>query len=667
MTGVDPLRTGDPPHIGPYRLLGRLGHGGQGAVFLGTADDRRRVAVKLLHADRDGAATGRFLREIEILRQVSAFCTAQVLDTGLVDGRPYIVSEYVSGPTLHDAVAADGVLRGGRLRRLAAGTLTALVAIHRAGVVHRDFKPSNVLLAGDGPRVIDFGIARDMDAAATSSRAIGTPPYMAPEQFESGNVGPEADLFAWAATMAFAATGRPPFGQDTIPSIIYRVLNEAPDLGDLHHAMDADLYDLITACLNKDPRRRPTARQALLRLLGARRLRPRPLLEAGTAVAAADQPHQSSGNRRTGRRTAVRIAAAATVALTLAGALYLLNPLRGGAPTQSNASARESGTTTASGREPETATASARPDTSPPRAATRRLRLPRLRATLHENPADPVQVTSLFHIDRAAGTTRAYARTGDEFRQVAESHEALPSPGGEWLALVPWLKPETPGSDDTLRLIKRATGEEFQIAVARTPLRTFTPHWSSDGRRLLLTLYEPTSRGLLATGFVIVDTATAKATTVMPDTGDRSDTAFTWAPGDTGVIHRFTRNSNVGLRVFDLHGKPIREYPAVGEPSHRENTYAPITTHFATACPKQPKSICIWNTQTGHRETTVPVPTGATLIGWYNDAHLLIADETHTPRRIVAVDLTGRITRVLAEIPAAEYGPSKLLLRITRP
>ncbi|MEV5412604.1 serine/threonine-protein kinase [Thermopolyspora sp. NPDC052614] len=643
MTGIAPLRTGDPPRIGPYRLLGRLGQGGQGAVFLGTADDRRRVAVKLLHANRDDAATARFLREIEILRQVSAFCTAQVLDTGLVDGRPYIVSEYVSGPTLHDAVAAEGVLRGGRLRRLAAGTLTALVAIHRAGVVHRDFKPSNVLLAGDGPRVIDFGIARDMDAAATSSRAIGTPPYMAPEQFASGNVGPEADLFAWAATMVFAASGRPPFGQDTIPSIIYRVLNEPPHLGDLHHELDADLHDLITACLDKDPRRRPTARQALLRLLGARRLRP--LLKAGTA-AATDQPVQTPATRP--KKAAIRIAASATAALTLAGALYLLNPLRTDTPPQS------------------TTTVSSRPDTSPPLPATRRLRLPGLRATLHENPADPIRVTSLLHVDRAAGTTHTYARTDDTFRQVAEAHEALPSPGGEWLALVPWLKPETPGANDTLRLIKIATGEEFQIPVARTPLRTFAPYWSADGRRLLLTLYEPTPRGLLAIGFVIVDAPTAKATTIMADTADRSDTSFMWAPGDTGVTHRFTHNSAVGLRVFDLHGNPVRDYPNVGEPSHRESTYTPTATHFATTCPKPPTSICIWNTHTGHHETTVPVPTGTTLIGWYNDANLLIADETHTPRRIVALDLTGRITRVLAEIPTAEYGPSKLLLRLTR-
>ncbi|MGP3960152.1 protein kinase domain-containing protein [Nonomuraea sp. 3N208] len=273
MAHVEPLREDDPAAVGVYRLLGRLGAGGQGTVYLGQAPDGRAVAVKVL---RDAAGfDDRLAKEIEAARRVEPFCIAQVLDASL--GRqPYIVTEYVEGPSLQQA----GRHTGADLQRLAVATATALAAIHGAGIVHRDFKPANVLLGPGGPRVIDFGIARASDAAATvTSGIVGTPAYMAPEQLAGEAVGPAADAFAWASVMVYAATGAPPFGQDTLPAIINRILHNEPQLGDL----PPPLRSIVYSCLAKDPRARPAMRDVLLRMLGG----PDPAPAAGPILAPA--------------------------------------------------------------------------------------------------------------------------------------------------------------------------------------------------------------------------------------------------------------------------------------------------------------------------------------------------------------------------------------------
>jgi serine/threonine protein kinase len=273
MPDAHPLRSGDPTELGGYEILGRLGEGGQGAVFLGrpagetgTVRSTDHVAIKLLHGGLAGdeSARARFVRELEVAKRVARFCTAQVLDADVAGDQPYIVSEYVPGLSLYHVVRTEGPRTGGALERLAVSTLTALTAIHQAGIVHRDFKPHNVMMGPDGPRVIDFGVARALGAAGETQN-VGTPAYMAPEHFTGGEVGPAADMFAWGTTMAFAATGRPAFGNDEMATVMHRILTGEPDLGDLPSPM----RELVLACLSKEPAQRPSAREAQERLVGA--------------------------------------------------------------------------------------------------------------------------------------------------------------------------------------------------------------------------------------------------------------------------------------------------------------------------------------------------------------------------------------------------------------
>ncbi|MEV0402692.1 glycine betaine ABC transporter substrate-binding protein [Actinoallomurus sp. NPDC050550] len=267
MRDIDPLRPEDPERIGDHRLTGRLGEGGQGVVYLAEDGDGGRTAVKVLHARllRGTGAQAGLRDQMALMRRVADFCTAKVLDFGMYGDRPYIVSEYIDGPSLQTLVETDGPLRGGALERLMVGTASALAATHQAGVLHRDFTPNNVLIGADGPRVIDFGIARALDTdATTTSGLVGTPAYTAPERLHGERPGAAADVFGWAATMTFAATGRPPFGTESVATVLNRILNDEPGLDDVPRPF----RDVIGRCLAKDPERRPDARDVLLRLLG---------------------------------------------------------------------------------------------------------------------------------------------------------------------------------------------------------------------------------------------------------------------------------------------------------------------------------------------------------------------------------------------------------------
>jgi predicted Ser/Thr protein kinase len=266
MANVAPLLPGDPQWLGGYRLIGRLGEGGQGTVYLAQPQSGQPVAVKLLRAEwtRDPVARARFAREVAAVGKVAPFCTARILDARVEGDQPFVVSEFIDGPSLQAVVARHGPLSGSALDRLAVAIATALSAIHQAGVIHRDLKPGNVLLGPDGVRVIDFGIARSADASATlTSQLFGTPGYMAPEVVRGEPAGPAADVFAWAATITFAATGNPPFHGPNMAATIYQLTNGEPDLG----VLSGHLRGIVAECVAKDPAARPTAVDLLMRLM----------------------------------------------------------------------------------------------------------------------------------------------------------------------------------------------------------------------------------------------------------------------------------------------------------------------------------------------------------------------------------------------------------------
>ena len=260
-----PLEPGDPLRLGRFELLGRLGEGGQGIVYLGrgTNPGEDRVAVKVLRSTVDPTVLERLARELDAIHQVQPFVTAGVIEASAEGDRRFVVSEFIDGPSLQERVDARGPLPEGDLQRLAVGTATALTAIHGAGVMHRDFKPANVLLGPDGPRVVDFGIARLIDAATMTSGLIGTPAYIAPEQLSGARPTSAVDIFAWAVTMIFDATGRRAFEGDTVVAVMHRILNEQPDVS----GVPPSLLPVIRDCLSKDPTYRPSARDLLLRLV----------------------------------------------------------------------------------------------------------------------------------------------------------------------------------------------------------------------------------------------------------------------------------------------------------------------------------------------------------------------------------------------------------------
>ncbi|WP_248960405.1 serine/threonine-protein kinase [Sphaerisporangium perillae] len=255
--------------IGGYALRRELGRGGMGVVHLATTPTGGLAVVKVIHPElaRDPAFRRRFDREVAAARRVARFCTAPVLDAGIEDGVAYLVTEYVKGPDLAQAVREQGPPAGANLEALAVGIATALHAIHEAGVIHRDLKPSNVLLSPLGPRVIDFGIAQLVDSQTLPGQEIlGTPAFMAPEQVRGEPLTPAADVYAWGGVIAFAGTGRLPFGGGSPPEVLYRIVNEGPNLAGLDEHMRA----VVERAMAKDPAKRPSAQRLLDELIGGR-------------------------------------------------------------------------------------------------------------------------------------------------------------------------------------------------------------------------------------------------------------------------------------------------------------------------------------------------------------------------------------------------------------
>ncbi|MBB1256758.1 serine/threonine-protein kinase, partial [Streptomyces alkaliterrae] len=266
---MEQLGAADPRRVGGYRLLGRLGAGGMGQVYLARSDRGRTAAVKLVRAElaEQDEFRRRFRHEVRAAQRVGGVWTAPVLDADTEAPVPWVATGYVAGPSLYGVVARDhGPLAERSLRVLTAGLALALKDIHTAGLVHRDLKPSNVLVTIDGPRVIDFGIARALETVADggltrTGAVIGSPGFMAPEQVRGSRVEPPCDVFALGSVLAFASSGRMPFGNadSGAHALMYRIAEGEPDLDDVPEG----IVDLIRDCLRKDPAARPTPDELL--------------------------------------------------------------------------------------------------------------------------------------------------------------------------------------------------------------------------------------------------------------------------------------------------------------------------------------------------------------------------------------------------------------------
>lgn len=278
------LEAADPAKIGPFVLRARLGQGGMGLVYLGTDSTGRDAAVKVIQPSlvQDRGFHDRFLREARLLARVDGACTARVLAAD-IDAQPaYLAVEFVPGPTLQEQVMQEGAVPHQLLHPLGVGLLEALHAIHERGVVHRDLKPANIILSRQGPKVIDFGIARlsDSTGLTTAGAVLGSPGWMAPEQFSDAPATAATDVFAWGATMAFAATGRVPFAGDRLEAVYVRVLNDAPDIA----GVPPDLLPILLAALAKGPQDRPSVRTLLARLLDEPEAAVAPMSDAVTVL-----------------------------------------------------------------------------------------------------------------------------------------------------------------------------------------------------------------------------------------------------------------------------------------------------------------------------------------------------------------------------------------------
>ncbi|MFF4648011.1 serine/threonine-protein kinase [Streptomyces sp. NPDC001389] len=343
---MEPLREIDPAYIGAHALLARLGAGGMGQVYLGRSPGGRLVAVKVVREEITGhpEALARFRREARTVQAVRSAYTANLIDASLESAPFWLATEYVAGPTLGNAVGARGALPPQTCRRLGAALAEGLASVHAYGVTHRDLKPQNVILGAQGPQLIDFGIARGVGATALTQdgQAPGTPGYTAPEVLLGGETGAAADVFALGATLAYAATGRAPFGTGVAATVGYRAVHEPVDVA----GVEPELAALIEACVAKDPAARPDPAEVIRRCGVRDALLDDPvytaLLALGEPVPLHEMRTQGPGYpyvptqggvqagpaRRTGRR-GVWVAAGTAVVLALSLAAWKLFPLDG--------------------------------------------------------------------------------------------------------------------------------------------------------------------------------------------------------------------------------------------------------------------------------------------------------------------------------------------------
>ncbi|MGW0806867.1 serine/threonine protein kinase [Nonomuraea sp. NPDC002799] len=624
MPEITELREGDPAEIAGHRLTGRLGSSVYAARSPALSPEP--VVVRVLPAEMDPEP---FLQAMEPLRGVAAVGTAQILAAGVEHERAYLVTELVDGPVLTEL---GGVLSGVGLYRLAAGTITALVALHEAGLAHGDIRPGNVLLGPDGPRLIDAGLEQALARASITTRKVAVPAFTAPERLRGAGAQAPADVFSWAATMVFAASGTSPFEGGSMAATVDRIENAEPELPDL-----GELHGLIVACLAKDPAARPVASEVLLRLVGQTSF-------LTGRVELGVRPDQDTRPARRGAGVVSLVAAFVVGALLSGAGVYAVTGNRPAVRTTVAAATSPSpaGTPTI------TAAQTAAPLEKVEKKAAADTKLATIGATFHEHPSDPVRVVAYLE---AKGQFTSYARDrSGAFKALGATEEPRLSPGGDWVALNPFLKFQS-SELDQVKFTKLSTGESFVVNTVKKPLTTMLPVWSRDGGRLLLSVYDAGKQRRLV-GFVVVDLATRKAVHVETEYIADDSLSYTFTPSGE-VAGAYWDGKRNGIEYYDMSGQVIKTMNWVGLPRDRD-WFSPSGKMFVTICPNE-KEICVWDARTGTRQATVPLgDDDGSLLGWFNDRHLLIQDpgKKKGTQVIKIVDFLGATKRVLADLTA---------------
>ncbi|MFD9940719.1 hypothetical protein ACFWYW_35590 [Nonomuraea sp. NPDC059023] len=519
-----------------------------------------------------------------------------------------LVTDRAEGRTLAQAVSEGGALSPNATHRLALAVLTALASVHRTGEHHGDLGPHTVVLGADGTHVLR-----------------GTP---------AGDGGQSADMFAWAALVAYAATGRDPFGE-----VDKRRRYGAADLGALH----GELRELVADCLAEDPEHRPAAEEALLRLLGQ---------SGALETALPDTPEPP---RR--RPRALLLISAAVVIVLVFGALgYVLTPR--------TVSAQPVAAGTPSRPASATLTTPAAPKQAP---ATRTITLPGGAGTLWENAADQVRLTSYYSYYDGGNSedSVAYARTpdGSAFARTGGANISSPiSPDNRWTATVNELHLLTTERLD-VGFTHRVTGEKFTVPTVSNPRWGVSPQWSRDSRTLLLSLMERDEQveSAFVRGFILIDVERRRATVV--ETANAEDVAqfrkqapeertahfYRWAAGDQLVASGYLTPENAeGIRYRDLSGKVVRSMHWVGRPVG-QTPFSPSGKRLVTTVCSKKQGVCVWDADTGTRLADVP-PGAGYMYGWYDEDHLIVGRVAGKKMIVEAVDFKGEVTRKLVEL-----------------
>lgn len=548
---VDELVEGDPIRVGPYELLGILGSGGMGRVYLGSDADGGLVAVKVIHSDlaREPEFRRRFGREIEALRAVSGPGTAgiaAILDADADAARPWLATEHVAGPSLHHVVAESGVLDTAAVRTLGAALARTLAAVHAAQLVHRDIKPTNLLLPEQGPKLIDFGIARDLQASTITRTglAVGTPQFMAPEQLESGSkTGTAADVFALAGLLVFAASGKGPFGDGTPAQLLYAVVHSDPDLG----RVPAELRPLLSKCLNKDPDKRPTAARV------AEELERQPRALDPNATVPVDGPGDGPGGRRRAQRAAL-VGAATFVAVAIA-AVVLVDGGAAGSNSGSGHSAKGAAfPTVVGGTSTSDSSATSGTETSPTAASTApgsKASAPSSVPSSISGPGSPsgsaVGSTSGGPGGGPTGGTSDGGPGPTTAGQPSGTQRGNPATPTSRVASSPHTPPSTSHASSPPPSAGGAPGSVTGVAAPpASPFITMTVSWSADpGATSYVVKYteslRPGSQPVTATGTSVTLNVIPQETVCIQVQAVNSSGASAWSPSSPVCVLNWTQ------------------------------------------------------------------------------------------------------------------------------